>query len=166
MFKSVHDIIPVNYLMCKRNIYKSDKCTFCKSVHVETVQHLFYDCVHLLPLRNIINTWFVSLTEGEQLSFDHILFRNIPSLNQNLRQLLLLIISDFVYIVWMTRNKVKFDHAPFSIQSIIMAFLGRLRLRILADFYRFPRPYFTETWVVSNNMFCSVDDDKVNISFM
>ena len=166
MFKLIHNVIPVNFLMFKRHIYKSDKCTFCKTTNVETIQHLFFDCVHVKFLKNIVNTWFVTLTKGFQLNFDHILFRDLPDLCKETRKIVLFIISEFVYIIWMTRNKVKFEHAPFSTSRLIMKFLGRIRMRILADYFRFPLESFSEIWCIQNNMFCSIENDNVKISFM
>ena len=166
MFKIVHDVIPVNFYMYKRHIYKTDKCTFCKHFHVETIQHLFYDCVHVKPLKTILNTWFVSLTQGSQFTLDHIRFRDLPALHGKSLQIALFLISDFVYVIWCYRNLVKFDHVPFSGQSLIMRFLGRIRVRILADFHRMSLLEFVETWCTCNNMFCRVVGDRVIISFM
>jgi hypothetical protein len=42
MYRIIHEVLPVNYLMYNRNIYKSNKCTFRNQV--ETLRHLFIEC--------------------------------------------------------------------------------------------------------------------------
>lgn len=48
-FQTLHRIVPTNEYLFKLNILNSSSCTFCKN-NIETIEHLFYDCIHVKEL--------------------------------------------------------------------------------------------------------------------
>jgi hypothetical protein len=60
MYRIIHEVLPVNYLMYNRNIYKSNKCTFCNQV--ETLRHLFMECKFVNQLMILVKNWLFSIS--------------------------------------------------------------------------------------------------------
>ena len=60
MYRSIHEIIPVNNLMFKYNICKMYLCVFC--YEVETLRHLFFECAFNSQLLWLIKNLIFGVT--------------------------------------------------------------------------------------------------------
>lgn len=58
-FQTLHRIVPTNEYLFKLNILNSSSCIFGKN-YIETVEHLFYDCVHVKELWVKIEEWMLN----------------------------------------------------------------------------------------------------------
>ena len=63
-YRIIHRILGTNLLLFKMKIQNNDKCTFCNT-ESETIEHLFYDCIIVSPIWEIIVSWL-----NEKLSIE------------------------------------------------------------------------------------------------
>ena len=165
IYRIVHQILPVNCLMFKYNISKSNKCTFCNSV--ETIGHLFIECDFISQLYLLLKNWILSLSNGALIfSNKHIFFEDIDHPNSRTLSTILLLIALYCKTIWLKRNDKKFTVKKVTREGVYMNFLYQLKLRILADYDRFPRLKFVEYWC-DTDLFCTIDDnDELKINFL
>ena len=71
-------------------IKTTNKCTFCEQ-SVETLYHLFWDCIKIQGIWQ----WFISETDSE-LSFENVLLSN-SNLTQKINNTLLLVAKHYIY---------------------------------------------------------------------
>ncbi len=65
-YKFLNDLLPTNYWLHKWKIRENNTCTFCET-QVETLEHLFYDCVYVRRLWKSVQLWYSNI---EHLVFD------------------------------------------------------------------------------------------------
>ena len=65
-YKFLNDLLPTNYWLHKWKIRENNTCTFCET-QVETLEHLFYDCVYVQRLWKSVQLWYSNI---EHLVFD------------------------------------------------------------------------------------------------
>ena len=163
MYKIIHEILPVNFLMFKYNISKSYKCVHCNEV--ETLRHLFFECTFNSNLLVLIKNWIFALSNGIIcLNFENIIFQDMEISNHKIKSVILLIISLYCKTVWLNRNVKKFEKKNVNSNTVYLNFLSQLKLRILADFERLPTIKFIEYWC-NNNLFCNIKNELLNVTF-
>ena len=164
LFKIVHNILPTNSLLFNYNIYNSNRCTFCAR-EPETLQHLFFECSYVTNLLSLIKNWVFALSSGTvSLQFSHILLRDINANSNKLKSVILLLIGLYCKSVWLRRNVKKFERKHVLPNDIYVFFLQQLKLRILADYERLPFEKFESHWCMTD-LFCSMQDDKLDVTF-
>ena len=77
---------------------------------------------------------------------------------------ILFIISMYCKTIWIKRNLKKFERKTVTSNSLYLYFLSQLKIRILADFERFPSLKFMQYWCI-NDLFCKIGNGKLNITF-
>ena len=108
MYKIIHEILPVNILMFKYNVSKSYKCVYCHEV--ETLRHLFFECTFNSQLLLLIKNWIFALSNGIIcLNFKNIVLQNIDISNNQIKSVIVMIISLYCKTVWLNRNVKKFE---------------------------------------------------------
>lgn len=63
-YKFLNDILATNFWLYKWKIKETDRCTFC-NVECETIQHLFWECIHVKELWNSIQHWYKNISGKE-----------------------------------------------------------------------------------------------------
>jgi hypothetical protein len=108
MYNIIHEILPVNILMFKYNISKTYKCVYCHEV--ETLRHLFFECTFNSQLLLLIKNWIFALSNGIIcLNFKNIVLQNIDISNNQIKSVIVMIISLYCKTVWLNRNVKKFE---------------------------------------------------------
>ena len=62
-FQILHRYLPTNYLLHKMKKISSIRCTFCE-LHVENIPHLFYHCLKVKRIWNLICDVLESIVES------------------------------------------------------------------------------------------------------
>ncbi|MCG8049147.1 MAG: reverse transcriptase domain-containing protein [Candidatus Thiodiazotropha endolucinida] len=169
-WKMMHDILPINSLLFKRKISDQLNCTLCESLP-ETVMHLFLECTVVKPLLTIIDQWCKRLTHSNAsiMTHDfvkyHLLNTNVLH-DANVFNCLIALISEYKYAIWSCRLLKKYDHKTVTANSLILFFIGKLKLRIQSDFGRLNFQSFIDTWTASD-IFCGVETtaEGTNLNF-
>ena len=160
LFKIVHEIISVNYQMCKFHIYNSNICTLCKK-EVETITHLFSQCTVVLPLLNILSDWVSIMSEGkiQSLNMNHLRLHDIPVFQTSeTRNTVLYLLAQYLHLVWQYRCSVKFERKKICSNTLLLTYISHVSLRIKADFDRMNIHTFESFWYFNTNgIFCSID---------
>lgn len=97
-FQTLHRIVPTNEYLFKLNILNSSSCIFGKN-YIETVEHLFYDCVHVKELWVKIEEWMLNKF-NISVCFDKIsvLFGKYTNRNiYRLQNLLILSVKQYIF---------------------------------------------------------------------
>ncbi len=146
-WKIIHEIIPVQQVLCHRNITKNARCPLCNYTF-ESVQHLFYYCRFVRPLYSIVFSWISDIAETTITpSLESVIYHNLPD---NLRYLPkghdLYILADCKFSIWVSRNLKKYENRKVNSSYIIMFIVNRLKLRIRADYQRFDINNFNNHW--------------------
>jgi len=126
---------------------------------------LFFECSFHLQLLSLIKNYIFALANDKIcLNSKNIIFQDIDVSNDKIKSVILLIISMYCKTVWLNRNVKKFEKKNVNSNILYLNFLSQLKLRILADFERLPVTKFIEYWC-SNDLFCNVKDNILNVTF-
>jgi len=156
LWKTVHQILPVNYDLWRHNISRNKYCPLCNNI--ETIFHLFCECAIVKPLWQIIFP-IICIYTGQNIarSNEVIIFNIIPTTgNQYTKEVALFMLASAKFSIWNCRNKSKYNNKDITSNTIIMNFLYYLRFRILTDFHRFKLEVFKKYWCHSDG-FCIVN---------
>lgn len=63
-YKFLNDLLVNNYWLCKWNLKDTDKCSFCQS-HVETLEHIFWNCHYVQDFWEQIKLWLLRKTQSD-----------------------------------------------------------------------------------------------------
>lgn len=74
------------------------------------------------------------------------------------------IISEYLYTIWISRNELVFKKSPQILNAITHVFISRIVLRIKSDFKRMKRQEFNTLWS-NKNIKTSCTSRKVHIDF-
>ncbi len=134
----IHEIIPVQQVLCHRNITKNARCPLCNYTF-ESVQHLFYYCRFVRPLYSIVFSWISDIAETTITpSLESVIYHNLPgNLDTYQKDTILYILADCKFSIWVSRNLKKYENRKVNSNYIIMFIVNRLKLRIRADYQRF-----------------------------
>ena len=163
VWRSIHEILPVQQLLCKYKISKISKCHFC-NYSLESFDHLFVSCPVVTLLYDIVLEWIAATADIECIpkSSSLILYHTLPTqvkVDKYQNSLIQYFLSECKYAIWMCRNLKKFESRKINSNFIVIFLLQRVKLRILADFQRMPLSTFTKYWVEPGN-FCIVNDEN------
>ena len=75
-----------------------------------------------------------------------------------------ILISEYLYTIWIVRKEVLFDGKTFDRTSLLLTFKQRLRNRIHADFRRLNRSSFIILWF-NRQLAVNIIDGKLSLSF-
>ena len=159
----LHQVLPVNSYLYRFRIVKNSKCTFCK-LHEETLSHLFYDCSYSNPLWLYIQTLLSDASSGVvKITAKDVVFNTfVKSKVTPLNTLFIVLLSEGRVVIWQARNLRKFEEKDVNATFILNKFKNVIRLRIKADFKRFPRHKFEKLWCYSNS-FCTVVNNNLSV---
>lgn len=160
-WRIVHEILPVQQLLCKYNMSKVFKCNLCNST-LESNSHLFYSCPQVQPLLELVfelisGVACIRTFPSEPMILYHILPDNCK-MNISNRNVILYLLMDYKFVISSCRNLKKFENRNINSNFIIMLMLNRLKFRITADFKRLPLPIFYDYWIAPS-VFCDLDND-------
>ena len=92
-YKYVHRIIATNKYLFKCNLSNTNLCDIC-SEHIETIEHLFWECKHIQTLWNQLTTFLEKTTIKRKLSLLNISFGvntfKIPEINNTVNHIIIL----------------------------------------------------------------------------
>ena len=143
-WKISHNILPVQQVLYARNITRILRCHFCAS-DIETCLHIFYNCSIVEPVIEMLYMWISSMVDKHvDPKSSHIIFNLIESTEMNAKRkdLVLSLLSEYKYAIWMCRNLCKFEKKEITPNFIIMFILNRVKIRVKADLIRMPRYTF------------------------
>ena len=169
-WRIVHEILPVQHLLCKYKISKIHNCNLCNS-SLETISHLFYSCPLIQPMLDLLFD-YISFVADERIlpSEISVLYHVLPpnlKLPAHAKDVILYLLMDFKFIVWTCRNLKKFENRNINSNYIVMSMNNRLKFRIECDFKRLPFSVFHDCWI-SPYVFCDLDeedDSKLDFNF-
>lgn len=164
-WKIMHEIIYVNYYLFNKNISKDKFCPLCHN-HVETINHLFLECIYVGPLNKVILSLMRQITNN-QINFSEFVFRFyiLPKVPKRVTSICLILLSESRHVIWLNRNLVKYENKNISSSSLISQFFSKLKLRILAEKQLMSLQTFIDNWCIYNGVFCSIDAATENILF-
>jgi len=159
LWKTVHQILPVNYDLWRHNISRNKYCTFCNSI--ETLSHLLCECTVVKPLwRTVCPLMCTYLDKNIVMTHAILLFNKFPATaNSYTRQVGLYMLACSKYAIWICRNKSKYNNKDITSETIIMNFLYHFRFRILVDFQRLNLEIFKKYWCYKD-IFCAIDNQQ------
>lgn len=162
-WRIIHEIIPVQQLLCKYKISKVPKCSLCPFT-LESIEHLFFSCPIVKPLYDFVFEYISGVGEDRlSPSIDIILYHILPNnVNKQQKSVILYLLTECKFAIWWCRNFKKFENRNVNSNYLIMFMLNRLKLRIHADFKRMPRATFSSYWI-EPGLFCDVEDDKLEV---
>ena len=169
-WRIVHEILPVQHLLCKYKISKIHNCNLCNS-SLETISHLFYSCPLIQPMLDLLFD-YISFVADERIlpSEPVVIYHVLPSnmkLPAHAKNVILYLLMDFKFTVWTCRNLKKFENRNINSNYIVMSMNNRLKFRIECDFKRLPFSVFHDCWI-SPYVFCDLDeedDSKLDFNF-
>ena len=139
VFKIIHDILPLKLKLTLYKIINNMGCTFCNK-YQETIDHLFFKCDEIKLAYNAM----LELTGFRSLSEDNIRRGSIfESSNPYFTSV---IVGEYLYNIWLTRNQVNFNKASFNKKQILDVFLVKIKNRIKMDQRRFIMQEFQKRW--------------------
>lgn len=162
-FKLAHDVLPVAYRLYMYNMPVCKMCSFCKH-DIETVEHLFYFCPYVQMTKKFLARWFKTI-DGRGISLECIRFSvfSHDALSIACKKILLVILSEYRFSIWLCRNKVRFDHKRMRSIDIAAHFLARIKIRLWTDFKRMTTDTFISYWTYDG--LCSVTDNGLGFHF-
>ena len=164
-FKLIHDALPLADRLHARHLSKYKECVLCGK-GLETIKHLFFSCPHVTSVLSKISEWFDLFTGGliSSLDFDTIRFMNLPKISPNIMSVLIILLMEFKYFVWIIRNKRKFEHKPLSDLNISCFFFSRIKFQVQADYSRLSEAAFKAQWC-RDDIICHLDGNKIVFTF-
>ena len=155
-FKLAHDRLLTNNLLYTKNMSKTRKCMFCNNI--ETSDHLFIQCSFTKPLnRAVLYLLRLILDRDASLSLKWFKFFDVNVTSPIQKYVTLVFLSESRYVIWLYRNKVKFNKSLVSTHDLIGHFLNRIKLRIRLDYSRLDTFAFTSFW----EDYCKIENDSV-----
>ena len=142
------------------HIVNNSRCVFCQNA-VESVQHFLISCRDLCELRLYVEEKLDGfVNRGLCLSdFTYLTFTDFGLSDFNV-----ILISEYLYTIWIVRKEVLFDGKTFDRTSLLLTFKQRLRNRIHADFRRLNRSSFIILWF-NRQLAVNIIDGKLSLSF-
>ena len=157
-FKTIHDILPVNYNMFLKRISKSKLCTFCQGI--ETVDHLFFECKLVYPLQQLVVKWLKRLSGNSFNTFYTFLKfglfpKEVTFPEPEFEDTCLFLCAEYKYAIWIKRIRAYYYKEVVTSNTLLSFFLSRLKCRIRADFARLNLVHFIDKWCLPG-LFCSL----------
>lgn len=161
-WKIIHGCVPVNFLLHKFRISRTAQCPQCDAI--ETIDHLFVQCPLSQHLYQLVLPWLRDIVPDLAISTALVRFHILPAgITKYQTASVLYILCTLKQVIWLTRNKYKYDNEMISANFAILLFFNRLKVRLYADFYRFSNITFNDYWGYPR--FCTVSDNILTISF-
>jgi hypothetical protein len=148
-FRIAHGVLPVkDYLhkVINKYLYPSNACPFCR--RPETLEHRFYECWLVRPLWQKADS-IITASSGAAFTTPptSAVFPADTQLTDRRDSDLFAIISgELREAIWIQRNRAAKERINITQRDIERLFKHRLRLRIKADFLRWPRLRFKDVW--------------------
>ena len=163
LWKISHDVLYVNYFLFCKNINKNKLCPSCKKI--ETSSHLFLECKQVSQLNKIVLLLLRKLTNNT-ITLSELVFKFhiLPPLQNRVKEICLILLSESRHVVWLNRNINKHENKNISTYSIVSQFLNKLKFRILVDKERYSLDKLKDYWCKSN-IFCSYDENSKTVIF-
>lgn len=166
-WRIVHEILPVQQLLCKYKISKMLPCNLC-TAPLESISHLFTSCHLVQPLYKLVFGWISVIANYDILpSESMILYHTLPknlNLNKCAKNVILCLLMDCKFAIWSCRNLKKFENRNINSHYITVFMLSRLKCRIEADYKRLSFQSFYNYWI-KPMIFCDLahnDDSKLD----
>ena len=161
-FKLCHDVLPVAYRLHCFQMSVCKECSFCQK-EVESVEHLFYYCTFVQQCKMFLSDWFREILE-QGMSLEAIRFSVFRGrVRKDVKDVMLMLLSEYRYAVWMCRNKCRFDNKVLRPKDVTVAFLARVRLRLMLEFARLSEVAFVVKWGFDS--LCTVNNGMLQYSF-
>lgn len=164
-FQIAHDIVATNMRLWTINITNDKDCTLCKA-SIEFMDHLFVKCKFVKSLWMWLEDLFYKTCNHRlKITPELVLYKQFMKLDKLSifeKDLILLLISELVYTIWVHRLNVKYDKAKSSTEVIQSMFRKRLATRIRVDYQRFNEIDFDLRWC-RNNVIASIDAENYKL---
>jgi hypothetical protein len=163
-WRVIHDRLPLNALLYTRGAATVDMCSFQGCSASETIYHTMFECKYVTKLYPIILPWLEKISSHmlpivRGVIPTHLfLFPDSVAMPDKYRwAVCMYLISLAKYVIYITRNSAKHDHARVSVNFICASYLSLLKFRIKADQQRFGPFLFSQYWL-STDCFCHLGD--------
>ena len=161
-FKICHDVLPVAYRLHCFQMSVAKECSFCGR-DIETIEHLFYYCPFVQQSKMFLADWFREILE-QGMSLEAIRFSVFRGrVRKEERDVMLMLLSEYRYAVWMCRNRCRFDNKVSRVKDVTVAFLARIRVRLMVEFARMSEVAFVVKWGFPS--LCTVQNGMLQFSF-
>ena len=142
-WRIIHNVVPVNAYLFRLQIIRNAICPLCR--WPETLTHRFFSCRSVCPLWNKVETWIQTVTGTPfKVTPDFVIFLQDARLADPMHTNLLLILgAELKFVIWVQRNRVKYDKKVITTEDIQLLFLHAVKTRIRADFLRLDSNPFT-----------------------
>ena len=105
--------------------YSNHNCIFCNQTN-ETTEHIFLECVRLTEIRNEISNWL------DLLRADAVMDRDLIILNKGISSdLERLILSEYKIVIWLARNKMKYENIPCNTAKMLNQIEEKVRFYLM-----------------------------------
>ena len=105
-YKLLHRILPTNKFLKMCNIVESDQCYFCSHA-VETLSHIFFDCIHIRALWDELCDWLDPYIDFTPYCKKPIIMigANLPE-NNTLVNHILFLVKRYIYVTKCVENNL------------------------------------------------------------
>lgn len=161
-WRIVHGAVATNRHVVHLNPSVGMGCLFCSEI--ESVFHLFVQCLRLGELFDVLRNWFFSL--GEEFSFQMFIFGPKYSVQKKNVLVLINFLSGTAKLaIWKTRKNKLLGHESVSVLPMFLGLLAS-RLRIEYAYYKSVGclPMFMEIWGI-NDVLCTLYEEELILGF-
>ena len=141
-WRIVHETLPVQAFVYKYRISDVAVCPLCQT-YLETTVLLFLQCVTVRPIWVRIETVF---RFNLPLSSNKLVYFNFSKADDALTPTVTVVVTDILHAIWLCRNRGHWDKEILNTNAMLAFCLGRLRVRVKADFGRLTPGVFQAFW--------------------